>query len=202
VLDGWRNAMKRAYEEKVLLAGYIDRPGKRSLLTFLRSLDALKPDFKPQSLIRQDYGPGLDDVALIRRILTEPGQRSAVFRDVSHHNEEFRAHHANNEVCFFYLRAGAGSRQIARVDIPLWVAVDPHKVAVVHALVYNQCQIMGNYPYVLARADELAVIGFRDKENLDILIENAMARYGINRFGTAKQSSKDVARAGRARHGM
>lgn len=202
VLFGWQKAMNEAYNDRCMLAGYIDRPGKRSLLTFLRTLDINKPGFDSSVLLKPDYGPGFNDVLLFRRVLQEPGQRSAVYVDVSQHNDAFRGRHPHNEVCFFYLNAGRRGRQIARVDIPRWVAEDRHKVDAVHALVYDQCQIMGDYPYVLARADELAVIGYQDRENLDIMIENAMARQEVHGAVTAKQSSKNVARAGRTRHAV
>ncbi len=55
---------------------------------------------------------------------------------------------------------------------------------------------------MLAHADELAVIGYQDRENLDIMIENAMARHAVHGAVTAKQSSKDAARAGRTRHAI
>lgn len=200
VLFGWQRAMNEAANNGCMLAGYIDRPGKRSVLTFLRTLDINTAGFDDSVLLKPDYGPRFNDVLLFRRLLREPGQRSAVFVDVSQHNDAFRGRHPHNEVCFFYLNAGQRGRQIARVDIPRWVAEDAEKVDAVHALVYDQCQIMGNYPYVLARADELAVIGYQDRENLDIMIENAMARHEVHGAVTAKQSSKDVARAGRTRH--
>ncbi|MFW6070265.1 MAG: DNA double-strand break repair nuclease NurA [bacterium] len=202
VLFGWQQAMSQSCEDGCMLAGYIDRPGKRSVITFLNTLDINRPGFDTSRLIHPDYGPGFNDVTLFRRLLTEPGQRSCVFVDVSQHNTEFANRDGNNEVCFFYLNPSPRGRQIARVDIPRWVADDPQKVELVHSLVYNQCQIMGDYPYVLARADELAVVGFRDKESLDIMIENAMQRYGLAARPTAKQGSKNVARAGRTRHGM
>ena len=202
VLFGWQRAMNEAARSNCMLTGYIDRPGKRSLLTFLRTLDINRAGFDSSVLLKPEYGPGFNDVSLFRRVLHEPGQRSAVFVDVSQHNDAFRGRHLHNEVCFFYLNAGRRGQQIARVDIPRWVAEDPNKVRAVHALVYDQCQIMGNYPYVLARADELAVIGYQDRENLDIMIENAMARLDVGGSVTAKQSSKDVARAGRTRHAI
>lgn len=202
VLWGWQRAMSDAADSGCLLAGYIDRPGKRSVLTLLRTLDIKKEGFDPQTLVRHDYGPRFDDVTLFRHILTEPGERSAVFADVSQHNEEFKGRDPANEVCFFYLNPGGPRWQIARVDIPRWIAEEREKVEAVHGLIYDQCQIMGDYPYVLARADEMAVISFQDRENLDIIIENAMQRYDVGGTVTAKQSSKDVARAGRTRHEM
>jgi hypothetical protein len=200
VLTGWQAAMRRARECQCLLAGYIDRPGKRSVITMLQTLDINKPGFDSATLLTPPGGAALTDVQLFRYLLKEPGQRSKVFVDISQQNEQFALNDADNEVCFFYVNSGAPGRQLARVDIPLWVASDPALVDLVHGLVHNQCQIMGGYPYVLTRADELAVVGSRDRENLEMMIATAMERYGLYGSVTSKQSGKNVARAGRTRH--
>ena len=90
---------------------------------------------------------------------------------------------------------------MARVDIPRWVADDPAAVAFVHGLVYDQCKLMGDYPYVLARADELAVVGRYDQANLNMMIDGYMQRMGVpDALLAAKAGSKEIARAGRGRH--
>jgi hypothetical protein len=200
VLNGWQAAMTQARKCNCLLAGYIDRPGKRSIITMLQTLDINKPGFDQNTLIKPPGGASLTDIQLFRQLLKQPGQRSKVFVDISQQNEQFSHHDLDNEVCFFYLNSGAPGRQLARVDIPMWVASDPALVDLVHSLVHNQCQIMGGYPYVLTRADELAVVGSRDRENLEMMIATAMERYGLYGSVTSKQSGKNVARAGRTRH--
>ncbi|MCI0396913.1 MAG: DNA double-strand break repair nuclease NurA, partial [Chloroflexi bacterium] len=199
VLHGWQAAMSDVRRAGALLAGYIVNPGKRSVITLLHTLDVNRPGFDLRILTERDAQPFLADNILFRHLL-EPGQRSKVFVDVSQHNQDFYHRDPLNEVCFFYLNPGRSGRQIARVDIPRFVAQDPAAVAAVHALVYDQCRIMGDYPYVLARADEIAVVGYQDHESLDAMIEYAMQRYGVYHAITAKQSAKNVARAGKTRH--
>lgn len=199
VLIAWQESMTSIRRSGGLLAGYIVRPRKRSVINLLKALDVEDPDFNPHSIIEKDGDYGLTDAMLFSHILG-PGQRSKVFLDVSQHNDDFRRRDPLNEVCFFYLNPGRRGRQIARVDLPLWVAKDHKTVNEVHALIHDQCQILGAYPYVLARADEVAVVGRRDQENLELMIENAMERQGIKAMPTAKRSSKEVARAGRTRH--
>ncbi len=93
------------------------------------------------------------------------------------------------------------ARAIARVDIPRWVAEDPAAVAFVHGLIYDQCQLIGDYPYVLARADELAVVGRHDEMNLNLMIDGHMQRLGVpDSLLAAKAGSKEIARAGRTQH--
>ncbi len=199
VLQAWQEAMTAIRQSGGMLAGYIARSGKQSVITLLDALEIDQPGFDIARLTERDRASGLTDAGLFARIL-KPGQRSKVFVDVSQHNDDFRRHDTLNEVCFFYLNPGQTGRQIARVDVPRWVADDPSLVSAVQALIYDQCQILGDYPYVLARADEIAVVGRHDQENLDVMIANAMQRFGIASFVTAKQSSKTIARASRTRH--
>jgi hypothetical protein len=201
ILQSWQTAMTTIREGGGMLAGYIANPGKRSVITLLNTLNIEEPDFDLDTLTARDSAIRLTDTALFSRILG-PGQRSKVFVDVSAHNDAFREHDALNEVCFFYLNPGRAGRQIARVDLPIEIARDADALQAVHALVYDQCQILGDYPYALARADEIAVVGRRDQESLNTMIEHMMQRGGLDGSVTAKQEAKNIARAGRTRHGV
>ncbi|MFQ5421245.1 MAG: DNA double-strand break repair nuclease NurA [Anaerolineae bacterium] len=193
----WLRAMTKAHDSGAALAGYIDRPMTTAVVTLLRSLTGIgDPKFDWRSLGKRGMGGGLTDAVLYGRLL-DPGQRSKVFINVSPPNQKFAETDPANEVCFFYFNPGRG---MARVDIPRWVAEDEEMVTAVHALLHDQCQILGDYPYVIARADEMAVVGRQDTENLNFLIDVTMQRYGIESRLTAKQSSKGLARGGKTRH--
>ena len=226
----WTAAMTQIYETGALLAGYIDRPGKASVVTLLQTL--LDDDtVNLKDLGRRPAAGELTDADLYATLLG-PGERSPVFVDVSPANSRFAEENPLIEVCFFYLNPGArgqglgtrdqglGAREegsslapnpypltpnlaraIARVDIPRWVAEDPAAVAFVHGLIYDQCKLMGDYPYVLARADELAVVGRHDEMNLNMMIDGYMQRLGVpDGLLAAKADSKGIARAGRSHH--
>lgn len=201
VLGAWQAAMTAIRESGGMLAGYIANPGKRSVITLLDTLDLEEPGFDLGVLTSRDPAIGLTDAALFSRIL-RPGQRSKVFVDVSAHNDAFRDKDPANEVCFFYLNPGRAGRQIARVDLPIGIASDKRALQAVHTLIYDQCQILGDYPYALARADEVAVVGRGDQESLNTMIEHMMQRDGLAESVSAKQGAKNVARAGRTRHGL
>lgn len=199
-IDSWLKAMSRIRECQALLAGYIDRPGKSSVITLLHTLEHMdEPTFDFTSLGRRKMWSGPTDVDLFSQLL-EPGERSKIFADVSEHNDRFRHDDEDNEICFFYLNPGRTGRQIARVDIPMWVAREPAAVDAVHALLYDQCQLLGDYPYVLTRADEMAVVGRQDQAELDHRIALRMQTVGLEGVLTAKQTSKDIARGGKTRH--
>lgn len=201
VLLAWQQAIGAMRGDGAYLAGYIARSRKQSVLTMLEAMDIDQPGFNMDRLTKRDQTAGLSDGALFARLL-EPGQRSKVFVDVSQHNEDFTRRDEHNEICFFYFNPGPSGRQIARVDIPISVARDAQAVGDIHALLHDQCQYLGYYPYALTRADEIAVVGRQDQEHLDVMIENAMQRRGLEGTATAKQQAKDIARAAKTRHEM
>lgn len=199
VLHNWQVAMTEIRKSGGLLTGYIANPGKSSVITMLNALDIDEPGFDLEVLrVGGDLLP-VNDAMLFQQILG-PGQRSTVFVDVSQHNDAFAARDPENEVCFFYLNPGRSGGQIARIDMPISAAREPEVVATVHALIYDQCQILGDYPYLLARADEVAVISRRDQEQLDSLIERRMENQGLQGQTSAKLGAKEIARAGKLRH--
>src|SRR5262249_1090799 len=115
---------------------------------------------------------GLSDVDLFRAIL-EPGERSALMVQNSPQNLKYKKRGVNYEIAYFYLKVFGSSREsIARVDIPMWVARDKKAVDELHALLVSQCGMQGRnpYPYVITRADELAVVSGRDKAKLEEMI--------------------------------
>ena len=199
VVEAWQESMATIRQNGAWLAGFIDRPGKRSVLAMLHTLDILQPRFKVSDLYNAPLFNRLTDIDLFAPLL-KLGERSPVFVEISQHNSSFRDKDEENEVCFFYLRTGEGDRQLARVDIPMWVARDEEDVAAVHALIYDQCQILGYYPYVITRADEIAVVGRRDQEELEHRIALRLAEQGLDTQMTSKQQSKQFARSGKTRH--
>ncbi len=211
IMGTWWAAMTKARDAGALLAGYIDRSRKRSVVNMLEALTATSRDER-QQIGRRSPNSVLSDAQLFAHLLG-PGQRSRVYCEISPTNKRFVENDPDNEVCFFYLNPSApfdsatagsttpdGSASLARIDIPVSVARDPAAVATVHALIYDQCRIVGDYPYVLARADEMAVVGRQDAAELNFMMDIVMERHGVDGTTTAKQDSKALARGGRTRH--
>ncbi|MCB8926767.1 MAG: DNA double-strand break repair nuclease NurA [Ardenticatenaceae bacterium] len=199
-VSDWSRDMSGIRDAGALLCGYIDRPGTSSVMMLLRSIVGLSDaQFNWKELGQRKATQGVTDADVFSQILG-PGERSAVFANISDANDVFMAQDAANEVCFFYLNPGMSGQNIARVDIPRWVAEDEVSVTAVHSLLIDQCRIMGNYPYVIARADEMAVVGRQDASELNFMIDIIMERHGISNDITSKQGSKDLARGARTRH--
>jgi hypothetical protein len=128
---------------------------------------------------------GLNDAHLLGRGLAR-WDRSGLFRVRSNVHDPYYGIH---RVYFFLLNTGD---EIARIEIPEWVARDQALLAALHAMLVDQCQKGFGYPAVLARADDRAVISLGDRGVLDTLVQQELARRGVVARPSAKLSRKQV----------
>jgi hypothetical protein len=155
------------------LAGFIDRPRHTNVIALLHLCSLASEDISEDGLRLNPY-MGIPDQALFRQIL-DPGYRSALFIQNSWLNRDFRK--SGHEIYFFYLNTGE-KNQIARVEVPQWVATSPDLLSLTHSALFEQCKLTGGYPYALVRAHELAVVTNADRQTLDAMIQNTMLEYG------------------------
>lgn len=191
----WIQAIENIQACGAWLAGYIERPETSAVVTLLYTLDYGTDEFNLEKL---NTRPEISDVMLFRRIL-KAGQRSTVFEIVNQSTSYAPFRSMNQEICFFYYKP-PGLGDITRVDVPKWAAQQPDVIAQIHCQLNAQCLLLGNYPYVLTRADEIAVVQRRDQEYLDHLIEMEMQRRGIASQMTGKQLGKEITRSGTQTH--
>ncbi|MCC6904542.1 MAG: DNA double-strand break repair nuclease NurA [Anaerolineae bacterium] len=205
LLSIYFGAMTRLREVNAGLVGYTDRPRSRFAINMLHLLDLAPETVSRSSLANDGRLEGIRDIALFATFL-DPGERSALFVQMSPQNKEFRrAGGDSHEIAFFYLNvAGQGEPpKIARVDIPMWVAENRELVGELQVLIYLQCQeLMSRYPYALTRADELALVKFDEARQLDLMIQVALNRQGVFNSRSDKQKGKDAARSPRTRFEM
>ena len=64
-------------------------------------------------------------------------------------------YYGDNEIRFFYIKIDG---EIARVEVPFWVAANKEMTDFVHTTVLEQCRKGMGYPVSLAEAHEKAVI--------------------------------------------
>lgn len=160
------------HDAGALLAGYVDNPTRsKVVIRLLNMLSMSEDDIKSSDLGSGDM-EGLKDIDLFNVVLG-PGERSALMVQNSPRNLLYKKRGENYEIAYFYVKVSSGYQDaIARVDIPMWVARDKQKVDELHALIISQCSMQGRnpYPYVLTRADELAVVSGKDKAKLEEMI--------------------------------
>ncbi|NTU79558.1 MAG: DNA double-strand break repair nuclease NurA, partial [Chloroflexales bacterium] len=195
-----------AYLERMRLRGlpvasYISRPRSPEVIGTIRLM--LCPDIdmpagkgakcaecsdvragrEPSCMVCQD----LVDADVIGAGLAE-GQRGPLFISMSRINVERYGEHL---IHFFHMRVG---RELCRVEIPRWVALEPEQVDLVHTLVYDQCARGDGYPVALARAHEQAVVRGPDRRAFQRMIEGSLYRAETDSGISAKKASKEFSR--------
>lgn len=204
LMSDYRSAIHSIFDSHIAmqphnssLAGYIDRPTSRFVMSMLRLMLMDEDEVLRTELMKPGEYEGLDDAWLFSRWL-EPGERSALMIQQSPQNKLYRQQDEKHEIVFFYLNTGTQLEpHIARVEIPMWVAESARAVDELHALVYEQCLMAGRYPYALTRADELAVVREFDRRALnDLVMQNLLANQQMSDI-SAKLSGKNMTRSGR-----
>ena len=196
------SAMTRLLEVKAGLAGYIDKPDSSFVVRLLHLLDVPIEEVSRDNLAFSGRLEGLRDSRVFRRLLL-PGERTAIFVQMSPQNKDFRRTGGpDHEIAFFYLNVATPSEPayVVRVEIPMWVAKDRSLVAEMQALLYHQCQqLTVRYPYILTRADELACVKADESRQLEAMIRVALTRHGLSTLESEKQAGKNAARSAKVR---
>ena len=204
LLKMYFDAMGRIQQAQAGLIGYTDRPRSSFVVGLLHLLDTEPEMVSRRALATNGRLEGLSDAWLFRTLL-EPGARTAIFVQMSPANKDFKGKGGEAlEICFFYMNvAGPGERShVARVEIPRWVADDRALVTEAQALLYDQCQqLTSRYPYLLTRADEVAVVRREEQQQLEMMIKVALTRQGVEAIESGKQSGKIATRVDKTRHG-
>ena len=134
-----------------------------------------------------DGAAGFDDRELFE-ILLEPGHRSPLYRS-SHLAARFALGLATGQEWshFYYLNGGS---EIARIEVPDWLAEDPELLALSHAMLVKQCQLGLGYPVAISEAHEQAVITGHDREEFRRLTLMLLEQRGLPTTESAKAFSK------------
>jgi len=172
ILQQYIRHLSRLQKTGTAIAGFIDRPRHANVIALLH-LESLALDEITEDVLRVGPYKGFSDRSLFGRLL-DPGHRSALFIQNSRLNRDFQK--LGHEVNFFYLNPG-GRNQVARVEIPHWVAHSPRLLELVHAGIIEQCKLTGGYPYTLVRAHELAVVSAADRQVLETMIHGSLLQH-------------------------
>jgi len=170
------------------LASYISFPRSTDVLNVLRiavcpnavpDCDAQCPPGKKRDC---DGLAGVRDRDLFTRLLAD-GERSALYISPSKIMKDYGDH----AVYFFYLK---NEDEIARVEVPKWVAEDNVLLELTHRLIYDQCQRGHGYPVALSEAHEQAVVTGADRENFWELVESTLIEGHLDNASSRKSASK------------
>ncbi len=182
-------AWDRLRAATIPLLGYVSASRSGEALNFLRlqSCPFDTPDCLthcPEKAIAapcQVFDP-LRDVALWTTLLA-PGERGCLWRSSAPVLADYGAH----TIYFCYVHVGA---EVARVEMPEWVALDPQVRDAALEMVITQVQKGYGYPIALAEAHNQAVVRGGDRTRFFALLEREMIRAGLQNVGTSYKEAR------------
>jgi len=186
--------LSRLQSRGVITAGYVDKPSADLVIRLLEIATAT--DEQRQKL--REFHPlrGVSDRWLYgerENPLLPPGHRSAVFQIQSSSEKSYKG---VLSLHFFYLNVGTERHPWpVRVEVPKWVVDDKEKLDLLHAVLVEQCRMMGSrpYPYLLHRAHETAIVKNEEKQQIEQLLTMELRKNNEDvDDGSNKQSAKDL----------
>ena len=183
--------IKKSGDGKMLaLASYISFPRSADVVGTVRiaicPYDPVNCDKCRREHAGGDYPchvvDGVQDKDMFLTLLEE-GERSALFISRSSIQQRYGIH----RICFYYVKI---EDEIARVEIPEWIARNDALLNMTHTLILDQCRRGQGYPVALSEAHEQAVITAADRANLQTLVEASLSEKNIEIITSAKSFSK------------
>ena len=182
-------------QRPVALAAYTSRPQTTEVAGAVRACLCVsnatectrRCSARRSDLAQCDGAAGFDDRELFDALL-EPGHRSPLYqtgRRASHFALDLAV--GTEWSRFYYVNSGT---EVARVEVPDWVAEDPELLAMGHAMLAQQCELGLGYPVVISEAHEQAVVSGRDREEFRKLALMLMEQNGLPTPESAKTLSK------------
>ncbi len=184
-------------KRSLALASYISRPRSTDVVNVLRLAECPHAELDTLGCDRicgrggsghkecSQVAEGVQDSDLFEHLL-QPGERSDLFLTQS---SVVSQHYGSHKIAFFYLNVG---EELARVEIPVWVAEQPEALDFAHALLLSQCEKGRGYPVALAEAHEQAVVTFAAREHFWQLVERAMEHRRVPVAASEKSKAKQL----------
>jgi hypothetical protein len=196
-VDKYISVLSRLQSRGIISAGYIDKPSSSLVVKLLELTQITIPEemeklrnAPPLKYVTDRWLFGYNNKLFQ---LLPPGHRSAVFKIQSSSEKSYKG---VLELHFFYLNVGTeGHPWPVRVEIPRWVVDDKKQLDLLHAVLVDQCRVMGSkpYPYLLHRAHETAVVKNEEKYQIEQMLQQELRRNSEDvEDGSYKQSAKDL----------
>ncbi|MEO0538124.1 MAG: DNA double-strand break repair nuclease NurA [Cyanobacteria bacterium P01_A01_bin.123] len=185
ILDAW----ERLRQLDIPLVGYLSVSRSGEALNFLRleSCPYDTPDCLNHCPGQTDRAPcqvfnPLRDVTFWATHLS-PGERSPIWRS----SAPILTVYGEHSIYFCYVHVGA---EVARVEMPAWVAENPTLLETALSLTLTQVQKGYGYPVTLAEAHNQAVVRSGDRARFFALLEDQMVRAGLRNVGTSYKEAR------------
>jgi hypothetical protein len=191
--EGFLPALDQLYENslshQLTVASYVSLPRSPDVTNALRIALCPQDSADCEKTCSAGEAPcdiisGLNDRLIFDQWL-QPGERSALFINPSAIMKKYGRH----RVYFYYLKL---EDEIARIEVPEWVALRPERLDLSHTLVLDQCRRGQSYPVVLSEAHEQAVVTGADREEFWSLVEESMEDQKLPTYTSIKSRSKQT----------
>jgi hypothetical protein len=171
----------------LLLASYISYPRSDEVVNALKVAICPQTSVDCENNCPGETSPcevisGINDRMLFDKLLGE-GERSVIFLNPATILKRYGMH----QVYFFYMRA---DDEIARVEVPEWIAGKKELLDLTQALILDQCRRGQGYPVALSEAHEKAVVTGADREEFWNLVEQTMEEKKLSTNTSTKSRSK------------
>jgi len=186
-LEMYFSNLQQFYENKILMAGYISFPKSRELLNLIkiglcrfRYADCIECH-RGFSTFPCKQIDSLIDINVTKFFL-QASSRTTIFESKSKIILEYPD---NLKPYFFYLDVGS---EIARIEIPAWIAKDENYIDLICKIVIDQVKKGAGYPICLAEAHNQAVVKGEDRD----FFYNLIYKVGIESNKQVSSSQKSI----------
>ncbi|MEH2290394.1 DNA double-strand break repair nuclease NurA [Nostoc sp.] len=185
ILEAWQQMR----EAQIPLMGYLSASRSIETMNFLRLLACTHPvpDCKSHCPNQLEKVPckifeQLRDTSVWATRL-KPGQRSTLWRS----NSPILELYGDQTIYFCYVHVGT---EIARIEVPAWVAQNATMLDQALGLMLAQVQKGYGYPVAIAEAHNQAVVKGGDKARFFALLEQQMIKAGLKNVGTSYKEAR------------
>lgn len=196
-IERFSNAMYELKSLEIPIASFLSNSRSNDLINMLKiykcpyeSVDCKKhcSNINSKSLPCNptlDYKPVLDRRVIEKYFVdlkSPPGTRTALFKSNS---KILNLYNEDLKIYFFYINTG---REIARVELPSYVANNPSLLEIIHNAISLQCKVGFGYPIVLSEAHLQAVVTKKDRDIFYDLIKD----HSLKRNSKIQISNKEL----------
>ncbi len=185
ILEAWQQMR----DAQIPLMGYLSASRNIEAMNFLRLAACIHPvpdckSYCPNQLekVACKVFEQLRDTSLWATRL-KPGQRGTLWRS----NTPILELYGDQTIYFCYVHVGT---EIARIEIPAWVAENTTMLDQALGLMLAQVQKGYGYPVAIAEAHNQAVVKGGDKARFFALLEQQMIKAGLKNVGTSYKEAR------------
>jgi hypothetical protein len=182
---------KMAERRSIVLAAYVSLPRTSEVANAVRCCLCPYGNQQCQEFCNNrraaqppcDIANGFVDREIFGQLL-EPGCRSPLYRTNPAAAQEY---YGEQQIYFYYLNNG---EEIARVEVPRWVADHQASLDLGHSMIVEQCRKGQGYPVAISEAHEQAVINGLDRQLFTQMVMETLDRQGLSTYTSEKERSK------------